>query len=136
MQKFLASLTIMLGIGVSATSQLIAAPLHEACDADIAKYCGQITPGNGRILACIYAHEEFISDSCDEATSDMTDVIDAVLGTVGDAIAICLPDIKEHCSDTKFGGGRILSCLMDNKSNLNDDCNAVVSEIVDHLVED
>lgn len=118
-----------------AASPASAAQLHEACKADMDKYCSSVTPGAGRMMACIYAHEDIIADGCDESAGDMLDILDSVLGTAGDAIAICLPDIKKHCSDTKFGQGRILRCLDEKSSELEAECGAVVGEFKQHFAE-
>ena len=115
---------------VSATS------MHEACKADLEKYCSSVTPGAGRIMACLYAHEDVISGECDEFTNDMGDILDAVLGTVGDAIAICLPDIQKHCAGTKLGEGRMLSCLALEQPDLTRDCSTVVNFFAEQLIEE
>jgi Cysteine rich repeat len=37
---------------------------HEACREDIAKYCKEIQPGRGRILACLKEHDSGLSADC------------------------------------------------------------------------
>jgi hypothetical protein len=37
-----------------------------ACDADIRAFCSDVTPGDGRILACLQAYRDRVSASCDE----------------------------------------------------------------------
>jgi hypothetical protein len=38
-----------------------------ACDADIRKFCDDVTPGEGRMLACLQAYRDRVHESCDEA---------------------------------------------------------------------
>ncbi len=38
----------------------------KACDADIRTYCGDVTPGEGRILACLQAYRDRVDEACDE----------------------------------------------------------------------
>ena len=38
-----------------------------ACRPDIARLCGNVAPGQGRIKACMKAHLRELSDSCKEA---------------------------------------------------------------------
>lgn len=38
----------------------------EACHADIRTYCEGVTPGEGRILACLQAYRDRVSEPCDE----------------------------------------------------------------------
>ena len=37
------------------------------CDAEIRHYCGDVTPGEGRVLACLQAYRDRLGDACDEA---------------------------------------------------------------------
>ena len=38
-----------------------------ACAADIARHCGDVTPGEGRVLACLQAYRDRVSEPCDKA---------------------------------------------------------------------
>lgn len=105
----------------------------EACEADIAKYCEDVEPGEGRILSCLYAHETVVSDQCDAAFADFGDAIDGFFFTVRSALATCAVDLEEHCSDVKFGKGRLLSCLGEAKADLEPACEALVTDLSDFL---
>ena len=41
--------------------------LHGACKADIEKLCPDVKPGEGRIVACMKAHQDEISEGCKQA---------------------------------------------------------------------
>jgi Cysteine rich repeat len=41
--------------------------LQTACGDDLKKYCSTVTPGEGRLLFCMMAHEDKISAKCDYA---------------------------------------------------------------------
>ena len=38
--------------------------IHEACDADIERHCGQVEPGNRRVLQCLRQHESELTQAC------------------------------------------------------------------------
>ncbi len=40
------------------------ARLAEACSEEIGQFCHDVTPGDGRILACLYAHEDRLTEGC------------------------------------------------------------------------
>ena len=86
--RLIAAVTL-LSLGTAANSQ----DVLKACSADIEKYCSQVTLGNGRLLACMYAHEDKISDQCDVAIADAADQLDWFLDRARTAIAQCAPDI-------------------------------------------
>jgi len=97
----------------------------EACETEIAAHCADVTPGQGRILSCMYAYEDKLSDGCLASIVDLADAIDYLFASAREAIAICAPDIEENCSGVEFGGGRILSCLKENEASISAKCKPV-----------
>jgi len=120
-------------LAVAGNKAASAAPVHEACKADIDHYCDTATAGNGRIMACLYAHENKLSDDCDAATDDVSDILDTVFAKIADVLSQCTADIEKHCGDVKFGEGRILTCLNENSASLTDDCKAVAPQFGEHV---
>lgn len=128
--------TLTIGwLAAAGTSLGSAAPLHEVCKADIDHYCDTATTGNGHIMACLYAHEDKISSDCDAATDDVSDILDTVFATVQDVLSQCAADIKEHCTNVEFGGGRIISCLVSKSSSLTPDCKSAVPQFADDVAD-
>ena len=39
-------------------------------EAELETYCKDVTPGDGRILACLYAHGDKLSGQCEYALYD------------------------------------------------------------------
>ena len=102
----------------------------DACDSDIVAYCDQVTPGEGRLLYCIAAHEDKISGECAFALYDAG----AILQELADAIAYlaesCESDIETFCADTPLGEGRILACLTAREGELSDTCKTAIDDVV------
>lgn len=117
-------------VGVQPSS---AQPMHEVCRADIRHYCDTVTPGDGRIMACLYAHEDKIDDKCDAVTEDVSTAVDSMFGLVANVLSNCTPDIEKYCADIEVGHGRILSCLNENAAKLAEPCAEVVPKISGHL---
>ncbi|MDN3720207.1 cysteine rich repeat-containing protein [Roseibium salinum] len=61
----------------------------EDCASDITTYCAEVEPGHGRVLSCLYAYEDKISEACYAATIDFHDVMDFMFASVRDALASC-----------------------------------------------
>lgn len=118
---------------VGAPSIASAQDVLEACAEDIDKFCSQVTLGNGRLLACMYAHEDKISDSCDTAIGEAADQLDWFLAEVREAVAKCSVDIEKHCSGVEAGQGRIYACLKLKKGELAAECKGVVDEVSTRL---
>jgi hypothetical protein len=98
----------------------------EDCADDIMTYCENVEPGQGRIISCLYAYEDKISEQCYAATIDFHDAMDFVFATIREALATCATDIETFCAETEFGGGRILTCLSENQSDIAPECKQVV----------
>lgn len=107
--------------------------LHKACLADMAKFCSAVNLGEGRMLACLYAHEDQISEQCDEAVADTSDMLDSFMFTLNEALGQCAKDIETTCSGVAAGGGRILSCLKKNAPKVSAECNQSVGRLTEYL---
>ena len=106
-----------------------------ACESEIKKYCSNVTLGDGRLLACMYAHEDKVSDKCDAAIAEAADQLDWFLSRMREAIAQCAPDIKKHCTGVNLGEGRVFACLMLKKSELADGCGKFVDSVGQRLTK-
>ncbi|MCP4074320.1 MAG: hypothetical protein GY742_21745 [Hyphomicrobiales bacterium] len=122
-------------ITLSSGKTVLAQGMLESCAEDIVKYCDGVTPGNGHIASCLYAREDQISDQCGNAFEDVGDVMDTMFSTIRYALATCAEDIGKFCAGTKFGQGRLFTCLNTKKAEIGGQCKAVVDEIGGNLVE-
>lgn len=116
-------------LSFAAASTAHSSDILGACADDISQYCSAVEAGHGRIAACLYAHELVVSDSCDIATAEMSDILDTMFATIRVTYEQCGADIENHCSDISAGGGRVLACLAGNASELTDGCAALVSAV-------
>lgn len=101
----------------------------ESCSDDIGTYCSQVEPRDGRIAACLYAHEDRVSDACDEANGEVSDLIDLFFARLADVHAACSADAVKFCPDTEVGGGRLYSCLRANESKIGQACAEMLKAI-------
>jgi hypothetical protein len=92
------------------------------CESDIASYCAQVTPGNGRLLHCMAAHEDKISGQCSYALYRAANVLEQLSVAINYVAQECRADIEAHCSGVKLGEGRIVSCLAGNEATLAPGC--------------
>ena len=133
LRRAFTSLPIILMALVAGNEQLAAQSIFESCAKDLETYCAAVTPGNGRTLACIYAHEDKVSDECDAATENAASLLDWFFETMRYVYDRCADDVQKHCAGTEFGGGRIFSCLNEKSSELTDACKEVAAEFSGRL---
>jgi hypothetical protein len=106
-----------------------ATKLENSCADDIKKYCSDVTPGEGRMIYCMHAHEDKISPKCafdlEEAATD----IQLSADNLKDAVIACKAEIAGVCGKTQPGQGRIAACLMANKSTASKSCLEAIGKI-------
>ncbi len=133
LRRAFTSLPIILMAFIAGNERLAAQSIFESCAEDLDTYCGAVTPGNGRTLACIYAHEDKVSEECDAATANGAALLDWFFESVRYVYDRCADNIQKLCAGTEFGGGRILSCLNEKSSELTDACKEATAEFSGQL---
>jgi hypothetical protein len=100
----------------------IAQEYGQDCEADARRLCGETTPGQGRVLACLRDNQSRVSQSCQEAINRVR-VVRMKLQ------AGCAGDVGRFCPEVPEGGGRILACLRSHQTDLSDTCQDVLSSL-------
>jgi hypothetical protein len=108
-----------------------AAKLESSCADDIKKYCSTVTPGEGRMIYCMQAHEDKISPKCafdlEEAATDVQLSAD----NLKEAVSACKAEITGVCGTTLPGQGRIAACLIANQATASKGCGDAIRKIQD-----
>ena len=98
------------------------AKLESACASDIKKYCKTVTPGEGRMIYCMEAHEDKISTRCTFELREAATSVQTAADALKDAVIACKAEITGVCGKVPPGQGRIASCLLSNKSTASAGC--------------
>ena len=105
------------------------AKLQSACAKDIKRYCKDVTPGEGRVIYCMQAHEDKISPQCTFELEDELTSVQNSLDDLKNAISACKAEITGICGKVIPGQGRIAACLLANKSTASKDCADAIQKI-------
>jgi len=65
----LIALVITAGFAASAEAQTLTAEQRAACQGDYDKFCKSVTPGGGRIIACLNGQGNKVSEACRKVLS-------------------------------------------------------------------
>ncbi len=93
------------------------------CQTELETYCQTVTPGEGRGVACIYAHNDKLSRKCEDALYDSTEEFQNAVQNLNTFTSACQADMEKLCSTVAIGDGRILACLEKNKQKVSSKCN-------------
>ena len=100
--------------------------LENSCGEEIKKYCSTVTPGEGRILHCMQAHEDKIRPECAFDLREAELDIQTATDQLQQAASACREDIDRLCANTQPGQGRIATCLAAQESSVSQTCAAAV----------
>ena len=101
----------------------------EGCKKEIETYCKTVTPGEGRILACLYAHSEKLSNRCEYALYDAAAQLERAVAALTYLANECDDDLEKFCSSVQPGEGRLLQCLEKNKKKVSDRCKRALKDV-------
>jgi cysteine rich repeat protein len=105
------------------------AKLESACANDIKKYCKTVTPGEGRMIYCMQAHEDKISAKCTFELGEAATSVHTAADALKDAVIACKAEITGVCGKTVPGQARIAACLLSNKSTASAGCADAIKKI-------
>ena len=107
--------------------------LEAACEADLEKYCSKVTPGEGRLLACLASYDDQISKKCYRTTFEIVEAVDGAATRLFRAADACDGDVEKFCAKVEPGDGRIADCLLKKESELAKVCQTEVLAIQTRL---
>jgi len=89
----------------------LAAQVQEGCSSELTQYCAEVTPGEGRLLACIYAHGDKLSGQCEFALYDAAARLERAISAITYVASECRSELETHCANVEVGEGRVAQCL-------------------------
>ncbi len=101
----------------------------DGCKTELGTYCKGVVPGEGRILACLYAFEDKLSNRCEYALYDAATQLERAVNALAYMAGECRDDLKNYCSDVKPGEGRLLNCLDRNGARLSVRCKQAMTDV-------
>jgi hypothetical protein len=114
--------------GAASAEQSLIDTVAKGCDKEIKTYCKDVTMGEGRVLACLYAYEDKLSGKCEYALYDAAVRLQRAITALAYVANECEPDLKAYCSDIQPGGGRLLQCIEKNDAKVGKRCKQAMKD--------
>jgi hypothetical protein len=99
------------------------------CKTELETHCVGVTPGEGRVLACLYAYGDKISGRCEYALYDAAVQLERAVAALTYMANECADDLDQFCSDVAIGQGRLAECLDKNSEKVSQRCKNAVAEV-------
>jgi hypothetical protein len=126
----LITLTILpLLVNAAIAQQSLVETVANGCKMEIEKYCSQVTPGQGRILACLYAHEDKLSAKCDYALYDAAAQLERAVAALSYVANECNEDLDKFCESIEPGKERLLDCLDKHDKQVSKRCKQAIKDV-------
>ena len=123
-----AGILLLAGAGASAEQTVITRVL-DACGTEIRDLCSNITRGNGRVIACLYANEDQLSGRCDYVLFDAAAELQQIMGAMSRVAQVCKADVEHLCGNVVEGEGRLMQCLKSNQMALSAPCHDAFEKV-------
>ena len=102
---------------------------EEGCKVELQKYCAMVTPGNGRLLGCLFAYQDKLSSKCEYALYDAAVQLERAVAALTYVVNECDEDLEKFCSDVPPGSGRLMDCMNKNMADVSARCKAAMQDV-------
>ena len=126
---FVALAILLMGITSANAQQGLVETVANGCKVEIEKYCSQVTPGEGRVLACLYAHEDKLSSKCEYALYDAAAQLERAVAALSYVANECDADLEKYCKSIAPGKGRLLDCLEKHDKQVSGRCKQALKAV-------
>ena len=101
----------------------------EGCQKEFETYCKNVTPGEGHLLACLYAYEDKLSPRCEYSLYDASAQLERAITALTYVANECRDDLKAYCSAVQAGEGRLLNCLDRQQGKISKRCGQALKDV-------
>jgi hypothetical protein len=99
------------------------------CKNEIVTYCKEVKPGEGRVLACLYAYQDKLSGKCEYALYDAAARLERAVAALSYVAKECEADLAANCRGVQAGEGRLLQCLEKNDAKVSKRCKGALKDV-------
>jgi hypothetical protein len=128
-KAILTTAALLMSMSGQLYAQGIVETVETGCATEISTFCSQVSPGEGRLLACFYAHEDKLSGQCQYALYSAAAQLDQAVSALNYVATECNDDLMKHCAEVQIGEGRVIECLRANKDTVSAACMTAVNEV-------
>ncbi|MEK6194724.1 MAG: cysteine rich repeat-containing protein [Deltaproteobacteria bacterium] len=121
-------LVVFLMTGATAMSDPVKT-FEEGCKVELEKYCSLVTPGDGRLLGCLFAYQDKLSAKCEYAVYDAAVQLERAVAALTYVANECDDDLEKYCSDVAPGEGRLKECIDKNMAKVSDRCKGAMKDV-------
>jgi Cysteine rich repeat len=100
----------------------------EGCNTELARFCAEVTPDEGRLLACLYAHGDKLFRLCEYALYNAVVRLERAISAITYVASEC-PRGTRDALRVDVGEGRVAQCLKNHAHALSPGCDQTLTEV-------
>jgi hypothetical protein len=116
-------------VGNLSAQETIIETVATGCKTELETYCKSVTPGEGRVLACLYAYQDKLSGKCEYALYNAAARLERAVAALTYVTNECEADVVANCAGVKAGEGRLLQCLEKNDAKVSQRCKDALKDV-------
>lgn len=121
---------VSLGVsGILSAQETLIETVAMGCKTEIETHCKAVTPGEGRILACLYAYQDKLSGKCEYALYNAAVRLERAVAALTYVANECEADLAANCAGVRAGDGRLLQCLEKSEAKVSQRCKGALKEV-------
>ena len=120
---------VLLVVNPVKAQQSLVDTVANGCKEELQKYCSNVKPGEGRVLACLYAYGDKLSGRCEYALYDAASQLERAVAALSYAVNECSSDLKQYCGKVAAGEGRLLQCIEKNEAKVSKRCKQALKDV-------
>jgi len=117
------------GVSAMAGENDLVNTIEDGCKTELGKYCAMVTPGEGRVLACLFSYQDKLSNKCEYALYDAAAQLERAVAALTYVVNECDEDLESFCSSIAPGEGRLLDCIDKNMAKVSDRCKSALKDV-------
>jgi hypothetical protein len=116
-------------VGNLSAQETLIESVATGCKTELETYCKTVTPGEGRVLACLYAYQDKLSGKCEYALYNAAARLERAVAALTYVTNECEADLAANCGGVKAGEGRLLQCLEKNDARVSQRCKGALKDV-------
>jgi len=117
------------GVSTMAGENDLINTIQDGCKTELDKYCTKVTPGEGRVLACLFSYQDKLSNRCEYALYDAAAQLERAVAALTYVVNECDEDLENLCSSVVPGEGRLMDCIDKNFANVSGRCKSALKDV-------
>ncbi len=120
---------LLLSGGAAVAAETLVDTVAKGCEQELKTYCKDVTPGEGRVIACLYAFSDKLTPRCEYALYDAAAQLERALTQLAYVANECRDDLTKFCANIQPGQGRLMACMEKNEKQVSGRCKQALKDV-------